>query len=193
MKMFKFKAFLATALVAVSMIAVALLLGTVDASAAGVAGVGISAASAGLPLGLPMFSPPDADTGGSADTQTTEANTETSEDEAEIGEADDDVENADITEADDDENVSDDGAIDAAMLVEAVGGDAILLLEAAWTAANSDRYRRNNYVQNLAIAYAQSERAMKDHQARLDQRDADRKQRADDAAEAMKDDGKDAA
>ena len=59
-------------------------------------------------------------------------------------------------------------------LCEAVGGDAILLCEALVAACNTDRFRRNNELQNLARGYQVSQIAIRELQDRLDQRQSDK-------------------
>lgn len=63
-------------------------------------------------------------------------------------------------------------------LVEAAGGDAIALMEAAWIAGNSERFRRNNHLMGLLRGYANEAPAMREMQARIDMRNADRAKRA---------------
>ena len=48
--------------------------------------------------------------------------------------------------------------------------DPLLLFEAAWIASNNERYRRNNFVTNVATAWANVGGQAKDLQDRLDQR-----------------------
>lgn len=59
--------------------------------------------------------------------------------------------------------------LDVPTLVAIAGCDAILLMEAAWLAAQSDRYRRNSALTSLTRGYEAEQRSIKEWQGRIDE------------------------
>ena len=69
----------------------------------------------------------------------------------------------------------------------AASAQPIALLEAAWSAGQGDRWRRNSALQTILTGVANSLGAMKEHQKRIDGRIAQREAAAEEAEEKSED------